>query len=177
MERRPETELSTERRSRGRPFGFGPFSLMRRLSEDMDRMLDDFFVPNLSPWANWPRQLAPSGAETLWPNIEVEHKGDKLVVQADVPGLKKEDVQVEIFDNELCISGERRSEHERTEGGYYRSERSYGSFCRSVPLPEGAKPETASATFDNGVLRIEIEAPADQGRGGRRVEVREGSPH
>ena len=76
--------------------------------------------------------------------------------------MKLEDVNVEIRDNALCISGDRRSEHESNEGGVYRSERSYGSFSRTIPLPEGAKPETAIATFENGVLKVELET---EGRG------------
>ncbi len=132
----------------------GPFSLMRRLGEQMDRMF----------------------RTALWPQIEVSHRDNKLVVTADIPGLKREDVNVEVREKELVISGERRSESEQRRPGYYRSERSYGSFKRTIPLPEGSKLETASATFDKGVLRIEIEAPTEQVTG-RRIEVREGNPH
>jgi HSP20 family protein len=84
---------------------------------------------------------------------------------------------VELRGNDLCISGERKSESEQRQRQYYRSERSYGSFFRSIPLPEGAKPDTASATFENGVLKIEMEATDDGGAQARRIEVREGSPH
>lgn len=160
-----------------------PFSMVRRLTEDMDRLFADFFGHAPMRWGAWPswsEALAwPSGfGETVgWPEIEVQQSGDKLVVQADIPGIKKDDVNVEVRDHELCISGERRSEWERTEGGYYRSERHYGSFCRVIPLPDEAKPDTASATFEDGVLKIEMEAPGlAQGRT-RRIEVREGSPH
>lgn len=152
---------------------------MRRFSEDMDRLFGDFFRPSPFRWGDWPERMHwPSGfgEATYWPELEVHHTGDKLVVQADVPGLKREDVSVEVRDNELCISGERRSESEHTAGRYYRTERSYGSFSRTIPLPEGAKPDTASATFDNGVLRIEIEAPGGQSHA-RHIEVREGSTH
>jgi HSP20 family protein len=159
--------------------GTGPFSLMRRFSEDMDRLFSDFFGSSMSRWGDLPgrgfsRGLTESG---YWPEIEVHQTGNKLVIKADVPGLKKEDVSVEVRDNELCISGERKTESERNEGGYFRTERSYGSFCRTIPLPEGAKADTASATFKDGVLHIEMDAPAEaQGRG-RRIEVREGNPH
>jgi HSP20 family protein len=86
--------------------------------------------------------------------------------------MKKDDVSVELRDGEFCISGERRSESERTEGSYFQSERSYASFCRVVPLPAGANPDTASATFENGVLRVELEAPGQTAHG-RKIEVRE----
>src|SRR6185436_2039471 len=92
-----------------------------------------------------------------WPEIEIYRRDDKLVVRADVPGLSKDDVIVEMRDNELWISGERRSETEHKEGDYYRTERSYGRFSRTIPLPEGAMADTASATFQSGVLEIEID--------------------
>jgi HSP20 family protein len=152
---------------------------MRRFGEDMDRLFNEFFGSSMSRWSDFPTRGFASGLTEsgYWPEIEVHQTGDKLVIKADVPGLKKEDVSVEVRDNELCISGERKSESERQEGGYYRTERSYGSFCRTIPLPEGVKAESASATFKDGVLQIEIEAPAaTQGRG-RRIEVREGNPH
>jgi HSP20 family protein len=141
---------------------------MRRLSEDMDRVFQNFLGRDLAIGGNWPETFASS---TAWPELEVFQKDNKLVVQADVPGIKKEDVKVEVKDGELCISGERRSESEREEGGVYRSERSYGSFRRIVPLPEGAKPDTATASFENGVLRVEVEAPAETSQR-RRVEVK-----
>jgi HSP20 family protein len=150
-----------------------PFSLVRRLSEDMDRLFDNFFGATPMRWGNW-RTEAATG---MWPEIEIYHAGDKLVIHADVPGLKKDDVTVEVRDHELSISGERRSQSEQNEGHYYRTERSYGRFSRTVPLPEGAKPDTASATFENGVLKIEMEVPGGGQRQGRRIEVREGSAH
>jgi len=140
---------------------------MRRLSEDMDQLFGGVFGLAPSAWQEWPSLAGTTG----WPQIEVSQEGKKLVVQADVPGLKKEDVKVEVRDGELCISGERRTESERKEGGYYRSERSYGSFCRVVPLPQGAKPDTTSANFKDGVLRVEMEAPETEANRGRRIEI------
>jgi HSP20 family protein len=159
-----------------KPFGFsrrqsypapGPFSLMRRFSEDMDRLFSGMFGSGFEEPG-----LGDLGPSTMWPQIEVTQQGSKLIVQADVPGLKQEDVNVEVRDHELSISGERRSSSDSNTGGFYRSERSYGTFYRTIALPEGAKTDSASATFENGVLRIEIEAPSEaQGRG-RRVEIR-----
>jgi len=158
-------------------YGASPFSLMRRFSEDVDRLFGNFFGPSSLWREEWPSWSTDFAAMSGWPNLDVQHAGDKLLIQADVPGLKKEDVSVEVRDHELCISGERRSESERNEGRFYRTERSYGSFCRTVPLPEGAKPDTASATFENGVLKIEMEAPGGAQAQARRIEVREGTPH
>jgi len=156
----------------------GPFSLMRRFSDDVDRLFNGAWGADPFRLADWPGRLGLDelGEATFWPEIEVQHVGDKLAVQVDVPGVKKEDISIEVRGNDLCISGERRSESERTEDRHYRTERSYGSFCRTVRLPDGAKPDTASATFENGVVKIEMEAAAAQTHG-RKIEVREGSPH
>jgi HSP20 family protein len=154
-------------------YGPGPFSMMRRLSDDMDRLFGDFLGPRLFDWGERGEGLGWSkGQSSVWPEIDVHQEGEKLIVQADIPGLKKEDVSVEVRDDELCISGERRNEKQENLGGYLRSERTYGSFCRTVPLPEGAKPDTATATFEQGVLRVEIEAPGSEQSRGRRIEVR-----
>jgi HSP20 family protein len=175
IERRPGMDPNVPVRREDTPPG--PFSMMRRISEDMDRIFSDFFGPNLFRWARPEGFAGAIGEETFWPQVELHHEGDKLVVQADVPGLKREDINVEVRDQELRISGERRSESERSERGLYRNERMYGSFLRTIPLPEGTKPDTASASFENGVLRIEIEAPNSSAPGrGRRIEVQEGSP-
>jgi HSP20 family protein len=92
-------------------------------------------------------------------------------VRADLPGLKKEDVNIELTDDSLAIEGERREEREEDREGYYRSERTYGSFHRVVPLPEGAIPETAKATFNNGVLEVVLQAPPREVSRKRRVEI------
>lgn len=154
------------RRSQG-----GTQTLMQRLSEDIDRVFGDFFGSRTL--AN---RFSAFGETTRWPEIEAFQRGDKFVIRADVPGLNKDDIRVEVLDNELCISGERRSETERNEGDYYARERSYGSFCRTVVLPAGAKTESASASFDKGVLQIEIEIPTQSARS-RRIEVREQPAH
>jgi len=92
-----------------------------------------------------------------------------------VPGLSKDDVTVDIADDQLTIKGERRFEHEEERDGVFRSERSYGNFCRVIPLPPGAIADSAKATFQNGVLEITMEAPSADVRRGRRVEIKEGA--
>ena len=135
-----------------------PFSLMRRLMDDLDRL---FFVGGGSsdmPWA---------------PAVEILERDGNLVVRADVPGLNKDDINVELEDGQLVISGERRHEHEERKGGIYRSERAYGRFYRTIPLPDGVDPERANATFKNGVL--EIAMPMAERAQPRRLEVQQGS--
>lgn len=109
------------------------------------------------------------------PAIDVFQRGNDLVIRADVPGLSKDDVTVDIADDQLTIRGERRYDHEEERDGVFRSERSYGSFCRVVPLPQGAIVDSAKATFNNGVLEIVVQAPSFDVRRGRRVEIKEGA--
>jgi len=144
----------------------------------MDRLFEDFgfgpslFGPTLS---GFERGLQPRRGigEALWsPQVEVFQRGDELVVRADLPGLTKDDVKIEIQEDQLVIQGERRQEHEEGRLGerQYRSERRYGSFYRSIPLPEGANVDNAKAAFRNGVLEITIPTPRPQTQG-RRIEI------
>jgi HSP20 family protein len=107
------------------------------------------------------------------PAVEVRRNDGELIVRTDLPGLKKDDVKVELTDNLLTISGERKEEKEEKREGYYRSERSYGSFYRQVPLPEGAKTDTATAEFTDGVLQITMQAPEREPKS-RRLEIKMG---
>jgi HSP20 family protein len=97
-----------------------------------------------------------------------------MVVCAELPGLDKDNVKVEATDRALIIEGERRREHEESEEGVYRSERSYGTFRRAVPLPEYARAEEARANFNNGVLEITV--PLAEGRTrSRKIEIESGT--
>lgn len=138
-----------------------PFQMMRRFTRDMERMFEDFpgfWFPNF-----FKTDFAPFRMEfdkVQWvPQIEVLQNNGQFMVRADLPGLTKDDVKVEVTDDFLAISGERKEEKEEKQEGFYCSERSYGSFYRQIPLPEGAKTENAVATFLNGVLEITIPAP------------------
>jgi HSP20 family protein len=107
------------------------------------------------------------------PEIEMLQRNNELVIRADLPGLRKDDIQVEITENAITIEGERRHEHQEEKGGVYRSERSYGSFCRVVALPEGAMPDQAKANFKDGVLEITMPAPPEAVTRGRKLEISE----
>lgn len=123
------------------------FGLMRRLSREMDRIFEDFgFKPVL-----FDRPIA----EGVWmPDVEILEREGKFMVRADLPGLTKDDVKVSVVENMLTIEGERKQEAETKREGYFRSERSYGTFFRSLPLPEGIKLDQLQATFKNGVLEV-----------------------
>lgn len=148
----------------------GPFHAMRRMADEMDRMMEGFLGGRLS-------RAGRGGMQSLWhPQIEVFQRGDQLVVCADLPGLGRDDVQVEFQDGTLTIEGERRHQSEsQGEQGAWRSERSYGRFLRAIQLPEGIDIGAAKAQMHDGVL--EISMPAPQQSQPRRIEVESpGSP-
>jgi HSP20 family protein len=152
------------------PNAFGPFAWMRQMQDQVDRALTNFWGGTTMS----PQRGGLFGSHDWSPAIDVFQRGSELVVRADVPGLSKDDVTVDIADDQLTIKGERRYEHEEEKDGVYRTERSYGSFCRVVPLPPGAIADSAKASFNNGVLEITMQAPSADVRRGRRLEIREG---
>lgn len=151
---------------RGRGGGWGPFGLIGRMFDDLDRAFGlDVDRPMGRPGGR--QELA---ASIFRPELEVFEKDGKIVLRADLPGLKAEDVKIEVDDDILTVSGERKSDYESEREGYYESERSYGYFRRSVRLPEGTNPDDIKARFDNGVL--EVEAPLAQKKPrGRTVPI------
>lgn len=172
-----QTSMSPARQERGmaRPssfgFGGGPFAALQRFADDVDRMFEDFGMPRaLSPWSG----TAERGGAAWAPAIDVVQKDDQLVIRADVPGMKKDDLSIELAENVITIQGERKSDREEERGGVYRRERSYGSFCRVVPLPEGAITEQAKASFRDGVLEITLPVPPATTKS-RKLEISETS--
>jgi HSP20 family protein len=151
-------------------FGSGPFALMRRMQDDIDRMFGGFGMGR-----GWPAFGRETEAATWAPPVEAFQRGNELVVRADVPGLSREDLSVEIGEDSLTISGERKQDHQEEHEGVFRSERSYGSFCRIIPLPEGAVADSAKATFKDGVLEVVLQTPPHEVRRGRRVEINQES--
>jgi HSP20 family protein len=129
-------------------------------SREVDRLFDAFFGGEGSarPWV---------------PAMDLVEADDHFVLKADLPGLAEGDVSIEIQDGTLRISGERKSEHERREKGWYRIERSSGSFSRSLTLPEGVDPDGITAEFDRGVLEVRIPKPEE--RKPRRIEIASGN--
>ncbi len=106
------------------------------------------------------------------PAVDIVETDSDYVLRADLPGLTEQDVNVELHNDVLTISGERKSEHEERKQGYYRVERSSGSFRRSVRLPEGVTPESVKATFERGVLEVTVPKPEQQGP--HKVEITAG---
>jgi HSP20 family protein len=143
-------------------------------ADEMDRLFDDFGFGRAWLSRPWSSRTRRQGALEMWtPQIELSQQNNELVVHADLPGLKKEDVNIDVTDEAITISGERKQEQESESGGVYRSERSYGSFYRTIPLPRGAISDQAKATFKDGVLEIRVPAPSEQVTRGRRIEIQE----
>jgi HSP20 family protein len=136
----------------GELFSMSPFTLMRRLTEDMDRMFSGFGGHAGSEMRNWA------------PPVEVRENQGNLLIAAELPGLNKEDVKVEVTEDAVVIQGERKREREEDRGGIHRSERYYGTFYREIPLPQGAKADQAKAQFNNGVLEVTVPIPESQRR-------------
>ncbi len=156
-----QQQVTRSQPSRGISTWRDPFSMVNDLQREMERLFGNFgFGPMFS------REL-DRGAWS--PQIEMYERNGKLVVSADLPGLKKDEVKVDLNDNVLTIEGERKDERRDEKGGW--SERSYGHFVRSIALPEGINAENANATFNNGVLEITLDAPRQQQRG-RKIEVK-----
>ena len=108
-------------------------------------------------------------AQRWVPAMDLIEADDHFVLKADLPGLAEDDVAIEVQDNVLTISGSREAEHERKEKGWYRLERSYGSFSRSLTLPDGVDAEKVEANFDRGVLEIRVPKPEE--RKPRRISI------
>jgi HSP20 family protein len=124
-----------------------PFRDLMTLREAMDRLFEESFVRPRREW------LAPAEGTLALDMYETE---DSVVVKSAVPGVKPDDIDITVSGNTLSISGEAKSEEEVTEENYIRRERRYGSFSRSIALPEGLDAEKADATFEDGLLTLTI---------------------
>lgn len=149
--------------------GREPFGLLREMTSELDRVFDESFFPSFF----WPRRFAALRTAGWSPEIDVFERDNRLVTRIDLPGMKKEDVRIEVTDSTLTISGERKSEAEEKKDNYYRCEREYGGFFRAVPLPEGVKLENVTATFADGVLEVSVPLAVKAEAKPRRVEIHE----
>jgi HSP20 family protein len=156
-----------------------PFAFMGRFAEEMDRLFEDFgleagwFMPRLLTRG---RRLLGRTAELApaeWtPRIEVLEREGQFVVRADLPGMTREDVKVEVARDHVTLEGERKQEKEEREGYYY-GECRYGAFYRAIPLPEGVDTTKATAEFHKGVLEIVMPKTTPPQAKVRRLEVHE----
>jgi len=152
------------------PRRWDPFDMFETLQEEMDR-----FWRRPSPfWAGAVPSFFRRGAgqDMAWaPRMDVYEKDNTLIVKADLPGLKNEDVQVELDDGGLVIRGTSKTESEAKEENYYRMERSAGTFYRRLPLPFEVQPDQIKATMRDGVLEVRIPRPAEKRAEAKKIPV------
>jgi HSP20 family protein len=130
-----------------------PVAELNTIQNEMNRLFNSFFDPSA------PTGRGNSTTRRWLPPMDLVETPDHYVLRADLPGLSDGDVNVQLEDNVLTISGERQAEHEDQQEGYYRLERAFGAFTRSLTLPDGVNPDGVQAHFDRGVLEIRIPKP------------------
>jgi HSP20 family protein len=129
------------------------------LQSDVNRLFDSFFG-----------RREPTAASRRWiPAMDLVETEDHLVLRADLPGMDRGDIDVEVKDGVLTVSGERKAEHETEHEGYHRVERSFGRFSRSLALPRGVDPSAVEASFERGVLEVKLPKPEE--RKATRIEI------
>jgi HSP20 family protein len=188
---RSESHEEQEGRTRTGSWIWSPFSMMRRMSEEMDRLADDMgLTVGEREGAGSSTQSSTSTSyseesetkeystggkvhernfaqQARTPDVEMIKRGDQVVVRADLPGVSKEDLNVDYNDDSITIRGVRREPKDEHVESRYRSERFYGPFYRTVTLPSGVKARNATATFRDGVLEIVVQAS----NGGQAVDI------
>jgi HSP20 family protein len=157
--------------------GWEPLGELSTIQGEMNRLFNSFFE-GAAPGNGM------TGARRWVPAMDLVETDDEFVLRADLPGLSERDIGIDFEGNVLTVSGERKAEHEEREGGYYRLERAWGSFARSLTLPEGVSAEGIRASFDRGVLEVRVPKP-EQSKprrvaiavgGGEQKTIEEGSP-
>jgi HSP20 family protein len=157
-----------------------PFAFIRRFAEEMDRVIEDYglqtglYLPHLLGRGYEQLRHEVEVAEAEWvPRVDIRERDGKLMIRADLPGLSKDDIKVEVAEDTITIQGERKQEHKEEREGYFYSECSSGSFYRTIPLPEGVDASKATAEFRNGVLEVTMPAPPHSQPKARRLEIQE----
>ena len=133
-----------------------PFQEMEKRFEEIEKRFEDFLrrpFPLMPSWLPW---LRMHEVEEVIPSVDILKEGDDIVVKAELPGMKKEDIDVILTKHTIPISGEKKKEEKVEKKDYHSIERSYGSFKRSFSLPSEVQTEKAAAKFKNGVLEIRV---------------------
>ncbi len=145
-----------------------PFSRLSQLESEFERLFD----------MRWPRmrafQQSGDGSQGFVPRVDVYEQNGDLIAKVELPGIKKDDVDISLEGGNLIIQGERKQESEVKEENYYRMERSSGAFYRSLPVPDDVKPEQVEASFADGVLEVRMPIPKPAEETARKIEIKEG---
>jgi HSP20 family molecular chaperone IbpA len=144
-----------------------PIALVRKVSDEVDQLFARFVGRPIAT------KSGEGGQPGKWmPPVEILQRGDRLVICVDLPGIRRDSVDVEVQRDRLIVEGERKEAPQPVDApGFRRSERSYGPFHRTVPLPEGVDPDSAQAAMQDGVLEITLRMPTPEERRGKRLDI------
>lgn len=143
--------------------------LFQSLQQEMNRLFEDFKHGLSFPQRPWFEPITEYNAK-----IDVKDNDKEIVVTAEIPGVDMKDIDVSLRDDGLVIKGEKREEKEENEKGYYRMERSYGSFYRFIPMPNQLDPSKVTATYKNGVVKVVLPKTAETAKTEKKVDVKAG---
>jgi HSP20 family protein len=149
-----------------------PLEAVERRLAEMERAFEDFFSRPFSPLgqARPPGTRLPEMGE-ISPSMDVYEEGDDVVVKAELPGMKKEDISADFSDGTVIISGEKEQEERIERKNYHRVERSYGTFTRSARMPVEVQADKAKATFKDGVLEIRVPKTEEARKKERKIPI------
>jgi HSP20 family protein len=147
--------------------GSNPFRDINRMQRQMDRLFSDMIGGE---------EISGSEQQMFMPPVDVQEADNHYILSLDVPGVKKEDLHIELSGNELCVWGERKHEHEERGKSRYRMERSYGEFSRTFTLPEGIKPEQIQSDYRDGVLHVAIPKMEQIEEKSHQIQIGGGEP-
>jgi HSP20 family protein len=139
------------------------------LRDQMNRLFDEFFD---RPFGLSPFLREPAFMRGFAPNMDVSETEKEVTISAELPGMEPEDINISLDHNILTVSGEKHAETEEKDKRYYRVERSYGSFSRSITLPEGVEEEKIDATFKRGVLKITLPKTAEAQKKSKKIAIK-----
>jgi HSP20 family protein len=133
------------------------------LGDLFEKLQKEFFSPDLFRSGDW----------DFMPKVEVKETDKNYKVSTEVPGMKKEDINITLRDNKLIIEGEKKQESQKEEKDYVRSEFSYGSFYRSIPLGDDVNPDKVSAAYNDGILKVTIEKTGEDKHRTKKIEIKQ----
>lgn len=137
------------------------FAPLAEMEDMLDRFRREFYTPDIL-----------RGVEGFSPRIEVRETDKNILISAEIPGMSEKDINVSLKDNNLIIEGEKSTEKKKEDTGYYRSEFSYGSFYRSIPLHAEVNEDKVDATYKNGVLEVSLNKLAESKQTAKRIEIK-----
>jgi HSP20 family protein len=140
--------------------------------EEMEKRFEEFFRRPFSLLGpSWFPSVRLHELEEITPTVDIFEEGNDVVVKAELPGMKKEDIDVNITDDVITISGEKKKEEKVEKKNYYRVERSYGSFTRSFRMPSEVESDKAKASFKDGVLEVKIPKTEEAKKKEKKVQI------